>query len=590
MEYFRSLGTSLLQQSGVVLPFALGERVTSFDREGTIWTLWDAVKRDDSTPISVFSFDASTPFAGRPDRRTFLPIAKNALKKIRSTRHPDILKFIDAHETESTIYIATERVKPLCSILSDATSVKLEEEYIMWGLQKITTALSFLNTQAVSVHGLVRPSSIFVTESGEWRLGGLDLLSSTRPTELETGVLWSMGGLVAGKEGVSPEVNKEGWSILKTLDPSSHDAYTLGLLIHKLFNPTHPAPPTSQPPHPPPQPSSRGAIPPSIFPQFKRMLNPNPKTRLTASGFLGEGGEPDSRRGYFAGNRFVWVGEGLEGWALRGEGERAELLKNIQSTTPPFPPAFLTHKVLPSLLHSLTLPSQTSSASALLPLVLRLGNLVPPQDYVKLVLDPVVKLYQSPDRGTRMALLEGLGEYEGKMDNKCVQERVWPHLITGFADTVPVIREATVKAIPLIAPKLSDRLLNNDLLRLLAKMQTDPEPSIRTNTCILLGRLAKNLGPNTKRKVLVPAFARSLKDSFVHARVAGLMAFMATVEVYEKEDLAGRVIPVCSGALVDGEKLVRDQAFIAVNLFVQRLEKLVASMVSLSSPLLLSLV
>lgn len=45
MEYFRSLGTSLLQQSGVVLPFALGERVTSFDREGTIWTLWDAVKR-----------------------------------------------------------------------------------------------------------------------------------------------------------------------------------------------------------------------------------------------------------------------------------------------------------------------------------------------------------------------------------------------------------------------------------------------------------------------------------------------------------------------------------------------------------------
>lgn len=62
--------------------------------------------------------------------------------------------------------------------------------------------------------------------------------------------------------------------------------------------------------------------------------------------------------------------------------------------------------------------------------MLRLGNLVPPQDYVKLVLDPVVRLYQSPDRGTRMALLEGLGEYEGKMDAKCVQEKVWPHLVS----------------------------------------------------------------------------------------------------------------------------------------------------------------
>lgn len=274
MEYFRSLGTSLLQQSGVVLPFALGERVTSFDREGTIWTLWDAVKRvsawifsfsvsevvrgsvvkgggeenkegssgeggsssfpllpsipealllrrhfvellfhfesvyadllsllpslnfplqDDSTPISVFSFDASTPFAGRPDRRTFLPIAKNALKKIRSTRHPDMyvrmtfpkkrllelislslslpslllvsisLKFIDAHETESTIYIATERVKPLCSILSDATSVKLEEEYIMWGLQKITVSSS--NSLSLLARSLSRRAHLLPSPS-----------------------------------------------------------------------------------------------------------------------------------------------------------------------------------------------------------------------------------------------------------------------------------------------------------------------------------------------------------------------------------------------------------------------------------------
>jgi SCY1-like protein 1 len=128
--------------------------------------------------------------------------------------------------------------------------------------------------------------------------------------------------------------------------------------------------------------------------------------------------------------------------------------------------------------------------------------------------------------------------------------------ITGFADTVPIIREATIQSLPLIAPKLSDRLLNNDLLRLLAKSQLDPEPSIRTNTCILLGRLAPLLGPNTKRKVLVPAFGRALKDGFVHARVAGLMAFMACGEIFEREDVARGVVPVISAALVDKEKCV----------------------------------
>lgn len=139
-----------------------------------------------------------------------------------------------------------------------------------------------------------------------------------------------------------------------------------------------------------------------------------------------------------------------------------------------------------------------------------------------------------------------------------------------------VIREATVRSMGHFAPKvgrpftlflrhllilcflqLTGRLLNNDLLRLLAKMQMDPEPSIRTNTCILLGRLGPTLGYNTKRKVLVPAFSRALKDSFVHARVAGLMAFMATIDCFEVEELATKIIPNMSITLVDKEKFVR---------------------------------
>ena len=87
-------------------------------------------------------------------------------------------------------------------------------------------------------------------------------------------------------------------------------------------------------------------------------------------------------------------------------------------------------------------------------------------------------------------------------------------------------------------------------------MQADPEASIRTNTCILLGRLGPSLGYNTKRKVLVPAFTRALKDTFVHARVAGLMALMATIECFEVEELANKVIPNMAFAMTDKEKCV----------------------------------
>jgi SCY1-like protein 1 len=151
--------------------------------------------------------------------------------------------------------------------------------------------------------------------------------------------------------------------------------------------------------------------------------------------------------------------------------------------------------------------------------------------------------------------------------------------LTGFADAVPVIREATVKSVLLLAPKLTDRILNNDLLRHLAKTQMDPEPGIRTNTCILLGRLSKFLLPATNSKVLIPAFSRAVRDAFVHARIAGLMALMATMECYSKEDLAGRVLPAMSITMVDKEKLVRDQAFKAMDIFIKRLETIAASMV-----------
>jgi SCY1-like protein 1 len=144
--------------------------------------------------------------------------------------------------------------------------------------------------------------------------------------------------------------------------------------------------------------------------------------------------------------------------------------------------------------------------------------------------------------------------------------------------------------------QLSDRILNNDLLRHLARLQSDPEASIRTNACILVGRLGPTLGYNTKRKVLVPAFTKALKDSFVHARVAGLMGLMATIDCFETEELASKVIPSMSFTLVDSEKLVarcgtcycltvlllrlvRDQAFKAIALFMKKLEEHAAAMV-----------
>ncbi|PPQ93682.1 LOW QUALITY PROTEIN: hypothetical protein CVT25_012741 [Psilocybe cyanescens] len=563
MDYLRTLGSaavsSLVQKSGLNLPFSLGSKLAQV--EG-YYTIYDATKRDDGSLVSVFEYDFSD------SKKNSKPFAQNALRKLRTTRHPDVLKFMDAVESDTSIYIMTERVRSLSSVLPQYSSKSAQEreDWLLWGLHRISVALTFLNDQCLSTHGKICPCSIFLSPSGEWKLGGFELLSNPKD---EGALLYTMGGLLPGSAAwASPEVKKSGWSTLKEADPACADAYALGLLLHAVFNPTHPPPPTAEPPHSPPAPTSRGAIPSSVFPSFKKLLNPNPKGRLSVKAFLEIG---MAETGFFVNNRLVKVCSGLDNFALANEAEKNMLLKTLKESASSFPPEFASYRVLPSLISALEFGG--ASAATILPLVLHFGANTPPEDYPKVILAPIIKLYASPDRGTRMALLEHLPEYIDKLDKKAVSDKIFPHLQLGFSDTVAIIREATVKSIILFAPKLSDRIINNDLLRLLAKSQTDPEPSIRTNTCILIGRLGPTLGYNTKRKVLVPAFSRALKDPFVHARVAGLMAFMASIDCFETPELASKVIPNMAFTLVDDEKLVRDQAFKALEIFVKKLEE-----------------
>lgn len=150
--------------------------------------------------------------------------------------------------------------------------------------------------------------------------------------------------------------------------------------------------------------------------------------------------------------------------------------------------------------------------------------------------------------------------------------------ITGFTDVAPVVREQTLKSVLVIISKLSDRTINGDLLKQLAKTANDEQPGIRTNTTICLGKIAKNLGTSSRSKVLIAAFTRSLRDPFVHARNAALLALSATAEHFTDEDSACRVIPVISPSLIDKEKMIRESASKAMETYLQKIRKAAASM------------
>ena len=129
-----------------------------------------------------------------------------------------------------------------------------------------------------------------------------------------------------------------------------------------------------------------------------------------------------------------------------------------------------------------------------------------------------------------------------------------------------------VKSMLLLAPKLSETLMDNQLLRHFAKMQMDEQPEIRTNTTICLGKIATHLSAATRQRVLVTAFARSMKDPFNHARVAGLMAFGATHKYLTSMEVATKVFPCVVPLSLDTDAGVRQQAIALSKTLLARLE------------------
>lgn len=318
MDYLRSAASAVLAKSSRPLAnYTIGQAVPShLHSSSTIWQLHQGTKRDDGSPCSIFVYDSTND----PNGRSRINIAKNALRKLRTLRHPDVLKLLDSAETPTAVYIAVEPVRQLQTVLEnwtrDGGTQEGKLEWIAWGLSKIANALKFINVDAGAVHGNVRPETIFLSQGGEWRLGGFELL--TAKADLE-GVIWNMGGLVPDAAlYASPEVKQGGWSVLRDLEPHALDSYSFALLAFSAYNGLIPSANVSNPP--------QGSVPSPLYSLLRRMLVPNAKTRLSVAQLL-EAANSDG--GIFKENRLAKLSDGFENFMLASERERNEAIKCV---------------------------------------------------------------------------------------------------------------------------------------------------------------------------------------------------------------------------------------------------------------------
>ncbi|KAG5298322.1 protein kinase [Histoplasma ohiense] len=552
MDFLKSAVASAIAK-GSSFPYSFGDRV---DDNESIWTLHNGTKREDGSSCSIFTFDIAA-------NKSRLPLAKNAIRKHRTLRHPGVIKVLETIETDANIYIVTERINPLSWPVKRRS---LSEETAKWGLFAIASTLKFINEDASSVHGAVRVSSIYTSESGEWKLGGFDLLSSMKEDDA---VIYTYGSLLPDSSRYAPpEIAKGGWEIIKRNPLPATDSYNFGSLIFEVFNGSYRGNE---------QAGQTSNVPPSMHQSYKRLMNPNPKLRLSVSNFLEQG----MRSGGFFETPLIRLTQDIESLGLKSEEERDQFINELDELADDFPEDFFKMKVLPELLNSVVFGG---GGPKVLASILKIGTKLSEEEYSSKLTPVIVRLFGNPDRAIRVCLLDSLPLMIDRLPQKIVNDKIFPQMVTGFTDVAPVVREETVKAVLTVIGKLSDRTINGELLRYLAKTANDEQPGIRTNTTICLGRVARNLGQSSRAKVLTAAFSRSLRDPFVHARNAGLLALGATLDLFTEEDCATKLLPAICPSLLDKEKLVRDQANKTLDLYLQRIRKFSASLPDTALP------
>ncbi|RMZ83014.1 hypothetical protein DV737_g1786, partial [Chaetothyriales sp. CBS 132003] len=552
MDFLKSAVASAIAKSGGI-PYSIGDRL---DQNASVWALHNGTKREDGSPCSVFVFDINT-------AKSLLPLARNAVRKLRTLRHPGVVRVLDVIENETTIYLVTEKITPLSWQIKRNS---LSEETIKWGLHSIASTLKFINGDASSVHGSVRAGSVYTSESGEWKLGGFEVLSSMNEDDA---IIYTFGSLVPDSNRYAPpEVVANGWSAIKKAPLPAADAYGLGELIFEVFNGSFTG--TDQLTQP-------RSIPASLAPAYKRLISANPKVRISPANFLDQG----KRLGGFFQTPLISITESTDNLGLMSPEERDRFLHELDELSDDFPEEFFKMKILPELLKSVEFGG---GGPGVFGAILKIG-LKMPDDEFEVRLGPlIVRLFQSPDRAMRVCLLDNLPAMIDRIAPKDVSSKIWPAMVTGFTDTAPVVREQTVKAVLPVITKLSDRTINGELLRLLAKTANDEQAGIRANTTICLGKIARNLGLGSRAKVLTAAFTRSLRDPFVYARNAALMALNATIDLFSDEDCATKLLPALCACLIDKEKMVRDQANKTFDSYMQRVQKYASTLPDTALP------
>ncbi|KND00058.1 SCY1 protein kinase [Spizellomyces punctatus DAOM BR117] len=428
-------------ESKATSAFTLKEAIwADGDADGSAFNLHRAVNKATGQPASVFTFRK---IRGQPDDGDDVAVLGKAVQRLRTIRHPGIIKFINADLDQNGVFIATEPVTPLSKVLDS-----LSPEEVSMGIYNILKTVDFLHRQELS-HNNIQMDSVFVTGADrKWVLGGMEYVTSF--DENPAAILPKVH-LHFPKDSIPPEdvtpTKQEG------IQPDARDAYALGKLISGLIVPFMTASKTTK--H-----TSSVFVWGSLQSAAERLSSQDPADRPRVEDVLHDS--------FFEDNIFINVVEKFlkEIRAIDPEIKR-ERFSHLAAEIRLLPPAATVNYVLPLVLTRDTLSETGAKAFYDLLFVPKIGKsgkgrdsaagILPVDIYDEQVLPFIEEMLKVRTYNVRMVMLELFDRYLPELlewDKSLLHSILIPELVAGLEEADDAIYILSLYSLSSLVPRL----------------------------------------------------------------------------------------------------------------------------------------
>uniref|UniRef100_A0A671QTL3 SCY1-like protein 2 n=1 Tax=Sinocyclocheilus anshuiensis TaxID=1608454 RepID=A0A671QTL3_9TELE len=535
-------------------------------------------------PLAVFVFDKKIIDRYQKfEKDQIIDSLKKGVQQLTRLRHPRLLTVQHPlEESRDCLAFCTEPVfASLANVLgqwdnlpspvpTDIKEYKLYDVETKYGLLQVSEGLSFLHSGVKMVHGNLCSENIILNKSGAWKIMGFDFsISSSNPSDAEPKYVckeWDPNLpplCLPNPEYVAPEY------ILSVSCDAASDMYSLGVLIHAVFNEGKPVfqvnkqdifKSFSR------QLDQLSYLSPGVLSQIPEEVRDHVKMLLNVTSNVRPDADQMTKIPFFDDVGAMTL-QYFDSLFQRDNLQKSQFYRGLPKVLPKLPKRVIVYRILPALTSEFVNPDMVPFV---LPNVLLIAEECTKEEYVRLVLPDLTPVFKQQEPVQILLIfLQKMDLLLTKTPPEDIKNSVLPMVYRAVEAPSTQIQELCLNIIPTFANLIEYPSMKNALIpRIKSACLQTSSLAVRVNSLVCLGKILEYLDKWFVIDEILP-FLQQI-PSREPAVLMGILGIYKCTFTHKKlgipkEHLAGKSLPHLVSLSIDNNlNLNQFNSFMAV--------------------------